>query len=407
MNIRSITCFANPEWPVNESSLDRLRALISTARPAFESAGYSVQTTRLATIPFPNLLADLQVDPLVELAREIEKLATSAGFDYLSLGPANPRVPESYLVIPDILAATEAVFMSAIIASQDDGISLPAVRSCAEIIQRAAGITPDGFGNLRFAALANVPAGSPFFPAAYHDGRAPAFALATEAADLAVRACSTAQSLGDARRKLVSVLEKHAREMTAIGDDLATRQNVEFAGIDFSLAPFPEEARSIGAALERLGVPAVGQHGTLSMVAFLAEAIDRASFRRVGFSGIMLPVLEDAVLADRATQGTLTVTDLLLYSAVCGTGLDTVPLPGDTSEEQLSAILLDLAALAQRLNKPLTARLMPIPGKSAGDPTGFEFDYFANSLILPVRAVPLGSFLRGDESFSLLSKPDE
>lgn len=407
MNIRSITCFANPEWPVNQSSLDRINAFITSARAAFESAGYSVQTTRLATIPFPNLLAEMKADAAVDLAQAVENAAKEAGFDYLSLGPANPSLPESYPVIPEVLAATEAVFMSGIIASRDDGISLPAVRICAEIIQRTAGIAPNGFGNLRFAALANVPAGSPFFPAAYHDGPSPAFALATEAADLAVQACSTAQSLGEARRNLVSALEEHAGKMTATGDELAAQHGVEFAGIDFSLAPFPEDTRSVGAALESLGVPAIGQHGSLSMVAFLAEAVDRARFRRVGFSGIMLPVLEDAVLAHRATQGTLTVTDLLLYSAVCGTGLDTVPLPGDTTEEQLSAILLDLAALAQRLNKPLTARLMPIPGKSAGDSTGFDFDYFANSLILPVRAAPLGGLLRGDETFILISKPQE
>lgn len=407
MNIRSITCFANPEWPVNEAHLDRLKSFIDTARSAFEAAGYTVQTTRLATIPFPTLLADLGVDSLVDHAGEIERRATSAGFDFLSLGPANPRMPHSYSVIPDVLATTEAVFMSGLISSQDDGISLPAVRSCAEIIRRTAGIAADGFGNLRFAALANVPAGSPFFPAAYHDGLGPAFALATEAADLAVKACTAADSLGDARRNLVSALEEHARKLTAAGDELAAQYDVEFAGIDFSLAPFPEESRSIGTALERLGVPAIGQHGSLSMVAFLAEAIDRARFRRVGFSGIMLPVLEDAVLADRAAQGTLTVTDLLLYSAVCGTGLDTVPLPGDTSEEQLSAILLDVAALSQRLSKPLTARLMPIPGKSAGDPTGFKFDYFANSLVLPVRAARLGGLLGGNESFALLGKPNQ
>lgn len=406
MNIRSITCFTNSEWPVNQSALDHMQAFIEAARPAFDSGDHSVQTTRLATIPFPNLLADLEVDVLINLAQEIEKVATSAGFDYISLGPANPNVPDSYTMVPDVLAETQAVFMSAIIASADDGISLPVVRRCAEIIQRAANISPDGFGNLRFAALANVPAGSPFFPAAYHDGGAPAFALATEAADLAVEACSIARSLEEARNNLVSSLERHARELTALGDELAAQHDVGFAGIDFSLAPFPEEARSIGTALEGLGVPAIGQHGTLSMVAFLAEAIDRARFRRVGFSGIMLPVLEDAVLADRAAEGTLTVTDLLLYSAVCGTGLDTVPLPGDTSEEQLAAILLDLAALSQRLNKPLTARLMPIPGKSAGDPTGFDFDYFANSLILPVRAAPLSGLLRGEEAFTLLNKPE-
>jgi uncharacterized protein len=70
---------------------------------------------------------------------------------------------------------------------------------------------------------------------------------------------------------------------------------------------------------------------------------------------------------------------------VCGTGLDTVPLPGDVSEEELAGILLDVAALAVRLNKPLTARLMPVPGLSAGDVTRFEFEYFANGRVLGVK----------------------
>ena len=96
----------------------------------------------------------------------------------------------------------------------------------------------------------------------------------------------------------------------------------------------------------------------------------------------------------RQPQGDLTAGDLLLYSAVCGTGLDTLPLPGDVKTAQLQAILLDLAALSQRLDKPLTARLMPIPGKKAGDRTEFDFPYFANSRVLSLRASPLHGLLR-------------
>jgi hypothetical protein len=72
---------------------------------------------------------------------------------------------------------------------------------------------------------------------------------------------------------------------------------------------------------------------------------------------------------------------------VCGTGLDTVPLPGDVSEEELAGILLDVAALALRLDKPLTARLMPIPGAQAGDLTEFDFAYFANGRVLDVKGL--------------------
>jgi uncharacterized protein (UPF0210 family) len=115
----------------------------------------------------------------------------------------------------------------------------------------------------------------------------------------------------------------------------------------------------------------------------------------------MLPVLEDAVLAQRAAEGLLTVKDILLYSAVCGTGLDTLPVPGDITEEQLAAILLDVGALSQRLRKPLTARLMPVPGKRAGDQTSFDFTYFANSRVLAVDAAPLAGLFTGDETFDL------
>jgi uncharacterized protein (UPF0210 family) len=101
----------------------------------------------------------------------------------------------------------------------------------------------------------------------------------------------------------------------------------------------------------------------------------------------MLPVLEDLTLASRSRERLFSVNDLLLYSAVCGTGLDTVPLPGDVSEEELAGILLDVASLALRLDKPLTARLMPVPGKNAGDQTEFDFAYFANGCVLDTKGL--------------------
>jgi uncharacterized protein (UPF0210 family) len=115
----------------------------------------------------------------------------------------------------------------------------------------------------------------------------------------------------------------------------------------------------------------------------------------------MLPVLEDATLANRAADGTLTVKDLLLYSAVCGTGLDTLPLPGDATPQQIQALLLDLATLSVRLDKPLTGRLLPIPGKQAGDPTDFEFEYFSNSRVMRLEAEDLEGPLGGADSFRL------
>jgi uncharacterized protein (UPF0210 family) len=263
-------------------------------------------------------------------------------------------------------------------------------------VHEIAHTTDMGFGNLRLAVLANVGPHAPFFPAAYHDSGPPALALATESADLAVAAFSEAGSLNQARARLVTMVEEAGKEMARLVEPLVQRYGFRFAGIDFSLAPFPEEARSIAAAVERLGVDRFGGPGTLFVSSLLTDCLRRADFPRCGFNGLMLPVLEDATLAARSRERMYTVNDLLLWSAVCGTGLDTLPLPGDVTEYELAGILLDVAALALRLDKPLTARLMPIPGAKAGDITEFDFEYFENGRVLDVKGCGSeGLFKRG------------
>jgi len=400
MKIRSITYFLNPGWPLDENKFQSAGRFLSEARSAFEAAVYEVQTTRLATVPFPQLLEN-QIEDMPKLAEAVESLMTSIGVEYASLGPAFPNAPGSYEIIPEAIAQTENIFFSGVMADGHNGISLKAIHDCAEVIVKCAPITPDGFANLRFAALANVSPGSPFFPAAYHQEDRPAFAIATEAADLAVEAFKEADSLDEGRDALVEALETHGTRLASVARQLQFRFGAQFGGIDFSLAPFPTDEQSLGGALERMGIPKTGLHGSLAAASILTEAVDRANFPHTGFSGFMQPVLEDSVLAKRAAEGTLIVKDLLLYSAVCGTGLDTVPLPGDTSTDQIAALLLDLSALALRLGKPLTARLMPIPGKKAGDPTGFDFAFFANSKVMSLEAEKLGGVFSGDEIFQL------
>ena len=398
MKIRSITYFLNPGWPLDKTTFQQAGEFIRAAQPAYEQAGYEVQTVRLATTPFPTLLGDIEES--IDLSQALEAAAMEQGFGYLSLGPALPKHPDSYEMIPKMIAATEITFFGGIMASRE-GVDLKAIRACAQVIHKTAKLDADGFSNLRFTAMANMPPGAPFFPAGYHGGGGARFAIATEAGDLAVTAFSEAESLNDGIQKLITAVETHGKKLSHIGATLSEQFGASFGGIDFSLAPFPEEALSIGTAFERMGVSGVGRHGSLAAAAILTDAVDKADFNRAGFSGLMLPLLEDATLAKRAAEGVLSVKDLLMYSAVCGTGLDTVPVPGDVSVEQIAALLLDVAALSQRLNKPLTARLMPIPGKQAGDETEFDFPYFANSRVLAIEAEPLKGFLAGEETFLL------
>jgi len=385
MKIRAITYFFSPKFPLEEETLKTAGNFLKEAKSAYEAEGYEVQTVRLATIPFPNLLGEENLDQLPMLTSQITDAMKELNINYISFGPALPEFPRSYHVIPDSIFISKNAFFSGVGADRSRGIDLAALHACADVIVKSAPIDPNGFANLQFAVLANVSPNATYFPAAYHDTDKPAFGIATESADLAVSAFQNAKTIEEGRNNLVSEVEKHGKKLAEIAKSL----KVKFVGIDFSLTPYPDDAHSLGNAVEKMGIPKIGLHGSLAAAAILTEAIDRADFPHTGFSGFMQPVLEDSVLAKRAAEGTLSIKDTLLYSAVCGTGLDTIPLPGDTTADQLVPILLDLSALALRLDKPLTARLMPIPGKQAGDETNFDFEFFAQSKIMSLDSEPL------------------
>ena len=220
----------------------------------------------------------------------MDRIAQELNIGYISLGPALPEMPRSYEVIPDAAFISKNVFFGGVMADKTRGLDLAAIRACANVIVKLAPIEPNGFANLQFAALANVNAGAPFFPASYHDKDKPAFGIATESADLAIQAFENARTLEEGRNNLVSEIEKHGRKLAEVARSLNNR----FYGIDFSLAPFPDDAHSLGNAVEKMGVPKIGMHGSLAAAAILTEAVDRADFPHTGFSGFMQPVLEDS-----------------------------------------------------------------------------------------------------------------
>jgi len=389
MKIRAITLFSPLNWPFDLKAIQSAGRFLNFAKRQIEAIGYEVQTLRLSTPPFMDLVGDPNPARLHDFVTALETHTRQSGIEYTSIGPVMATTPRSLLspihVLPDIIQTTETIFCSTLVASSKTGINLAAIKATADAIHKIGQATPDGMGNLRFAMLANVSPRGPFFPGSYHDSGSPAFGIATEAADLAVNAFKNAHSLEQAQNNLIKALNEEAMALSDVIALLVDEHNLRFSGVDLSLAPFPETQKSIAAAMEHLGVDAFGGHGTLFATALLTKAIRQSALPMSGYSGVMLPVLEDNILAQRATENGYTVNDLLLYSAVCGTGLDTVPLPGDTSPEQIAGLLLDVATLSVSLNKPLTARLLPVPGLKIGDQTAFEFEYFANSTVLPLK----------------------
>jgi uncharacterized protein len=167
-----------------------------------------------------------------------------------------------------------------------------------------------------------------------------------------------------------------------VGQRVATAKQWEFMGVDPTPAPLGDV--SIGAAIETYTGAKFGSSGTLTAALVITSAVKAVPVKQIGYSGLMVPVMEDKLLAQRWAEGSYNTDDLLAYSAVCGTGLDTVPLPGDISTEQLERILGDVASLAWKWKKPLSARLQPVAGKKPGDQTQFSSRFLFNTTIHPV-----------------------
>jgi uncharacterized protein (UPF0210 family) len=181
---------------------------------------------------------------------------------------------------------------------------------------------------------------------------------------------------------LIDALGKVAFEAEAQAGRIDSETGWSYMGIDLSPAPLKDV--SIGAAIENLTTLPFGSSGTLTAAATITSAIKEIRVKQTGYSGLMLPILEDSRLAQRWSEGRISIDALLSYSAVCGTGLDTVPLPGDISAEQLSLIIGDMASLAVKWHKPLSARLFPVQGKGPGDKTELNGEFLVNATIQPL-----------------------
>jgi uncharacterized protein (UPF0210 family) len=281
----------------------------------------------------------------------------------------------------ELVQGTKNLSFTVVVGSRERGVHAASARAAAEAMSAIAHATPGGEGNFRFAATACCPPGTPFFPAAFHRGK-PGFSIGLETPPLLQQLFKRATNLADAKAGLKSAMNDALREIETIADGIERETGWRYLGIDTS--PAPLKGASIGQAIETLTQAPFGEPGTLAACAAITDVLKTIDVRSCGYCGLMLPVLEDPVLARRATERRYTVSELLLYSSVCGTGLDVVPLPGDTAVDDLTAAITDVAALAAKYSKPLSARLFPVPGKKAGDVVSFENPYLTSCIVMPL-----------------------
>ena len=344
----------------------------------FEAKGYEVQTTRVSSQAWQAIST---LDQTLELDRRVVEL----GGEFFSLGTIFPNLPQTsthLALVPNIISQSHTLFASATLTTPDQQIAWEIAEKTASVMQQIAHSTDGGFGNLRFAAIMNCPPNTPFFPAAYWQDEGFNLGIGWQAADLVHEAFLDAPNLGAALTQLKNLMEHEGRQIVALAKEIVKEAGIRFVGLDVSPAPMGTD--SIAGAIEPQLSGRFGEGETLTVAGAITRTLDSLNLPRCGYSGLMLPVLEDKVLGDRSREGCFNLDSLLLYSSVCGTGLDTIPIPGDTSITQIRAILTDVATLSIRWGKPLSARLFPVPGLSAGEMTRFNSPYLTNTAVMRV-----------------------
>ena len=403
--VRTITAGVSLSGLTDTAALLKAIDFLKAAKQEFVARGYQVQTLRVATSNLYTYLGSHSPSEALPYLERFDQIAQRNGV-ILSVGQVS--APDVYTTgmadwAADLARKTKTISFSLAISSHPLGIHSHSIREAAEIIKALSNVD-NGEANFRFTAAANCPAGIPFFPAAFHEG-GNSFAIGLESASLVEEAFehsgtgggASGSDLADgknvqrpgsdreaARRALKELLEKSFRPVQELGEKIANGSGWTYDGIDASAAPGLDA--SIGKAIETYTHQPFGSPSTLGACALITDVLKGLDIKKCGYSGLMLPVIEDPVLAKRAEEGRYTLEELLLFSSVCGTGLDVVPIAGDVSREVIEGILTDVAALSLKYTaKALSARLFPIPGKKAGERVSFQNPNLTATTVMEIR----------------------
>jgi len=382
--VRGITAFIRIDRRTWESQVAAVLEKLRVARGIVEGRGHAVDSVRIATQPFPQWLGPLPRREALAILRRMDDLAVATPFE-LSIGPAMRRDDDNTEPAELLAEALETarLLQANLLIATSEGAFPRAMRAAAELVLRAAAHSPRSQGPFNFTTLACVRPYSPFFPGSWHDGPGEEFTIGMETAGVVEEVFrAAAGNAALARQQLAGAMTACARAASDAGRDIEDLTGLRYLGFDPTPAPLHDV--SIGAAIEAFTGARFGAPGTLAAAAIITAVAQAVPVRQVGYSGLMLPVLEDARLAQRWSEGILSLDAMLAYSAVCATGLDTIPLPGDVTREQLERIYADVAALAIRWGKPLAARLMPVVGKGPGDMTDFSDPFLTNARLQPL-----------------------
>jgi len=365
--------------------------LVDTCNEVGEKYGIPVVNKRIAVSPIAVAAAPFDSREMVAIAHTLDRAAKEAGVDFI--GGFSALVEKGFTTgdlslieaIPEALAQTERVCASINVASTRAGINMDAVYLMGQTIKEAAAKTAhaDGIACAKLCVFANIPQDIPFMAGAYLGVGEPDAVINVGVSGPGVvrkaidRARSTQPSLD--LGQLADIIKRTAFKVTSVGEligrEVARRLDIPFGVVDLSLAPTPNVGDSVGEIFQSLGLRSIGVPGSTALLALLNDAVKKggafASSYVGGLSGAFIPVSEDLNIAQAAAEGYLSLEKLEAMTSVCSVGLDMVALPGDVSAETLAAIIADEMAIGVINKKTTATRLIPVPGKKAGEKAHF------------------------------------
>ncbi|WP_354624298.1 DUF711 family protein [Psychromonas sp. MME2] len=378
--IRTITSFLvldsdRSAWPlVIKRAVDFCLSLSAQ----FVNNGYQVQSMRIVTNPFGEYLNTNNIDSAkVDLAY-ISEILNSANASPLRIRFAigEATTPHEIALLPELIQCYGDLCNACVNISMDDQDVLDNVliEQAAKTVINISRMTLRGEGNFNFTVNFNCKPLIPYFPASFHQKKlGNLYVLGLETPDLLMHVLHEFNEVNifldhqhrfkNYYRLMREALQYHVDLIKKINDDFMATHSSDFvfAGLDSSAAP-SKNCTSMVEIYKQLGVDYFGAAGTVEASSLLTRVFKSIKgMPLVGFSGLMLAVTEDEGLAQGSIDADYDIRTLLTNSAVCGIGLDTVPIPGDTSIDKISALMRDTGTLAFRLNKPLTVRLFPVP----------------------------------------------
>jgi len=308
----------------------------------------------------------------------------------------------------EIIKRFPKTFINLMVAS-DNKINYDAINKASRFIKDVSKLDNSGYNNFRVGVSCNVNPNTPFFPFTFSSEDI-GLSIGLELPQEFIRIINTVNTkdLIEVRAKIINELTPKIKEIDTISKKICRKDLMIFHGIDISLAPYPEKGNSVAELIELLGIEQQGSNGTLFITSYLTDIlrslIKKGKIKSTGFNGVMYSLLEDDIMGKRNNNNVYSIDSLISYSAVCGCGLDMVPLPGDIFEEELSSIILDVAALSTILKKPLGARVLPIPMRQENEFTAFNMDFLFNTRIKKIKNISFFNNNLKKELFYFLNK---